>query len=255
VVDAPSVRKQLHQPRLAEMVAEVLRERIVTGQLRDGDSLQRQEDLLAEFAVSRPSLREALRILESEGLITVRRGNRGGATVHAPQAQNAGNTIGLVLKAQHVPLADLGAALGRLEPLCASLCASRVDRAEEVLPRLRAAHEATVEALDSELDFTRLARRFHEVLVDSCGNETLKLLVGALESLWSKQEVAWARRATDAGGFPGREQRQEGMQAHSKLIELIDQGDEAAVAIIARKHLDATQRFALSEREGARPLS
>jgi GntR family transcriptional repressor for pyruvate dehydrogenase complex len=254
VTNGNQIRKQLHQPRLAEMVADVLRERIVTGELRDGDTLQRQEDLLAEFAVSRPSLREALRILESEGLITVRRGNRGGAVVHAPQAHNAGNTIGVVLKTQQVPFADLGTALSRLEPLCASLCATRKDRAKQVLPRLRAAHKATLEAIDDDLEFTRLARRFHEELVDSCGNETLKLVVGALESLWSKQEEAWAQRAADAGGFPGRERRLEGMRAHEKLIELIAAGDELGVATVARKHLTATQRYALSEQDGARPV-
>lgn len=247
-------RVQLHQPRVAEMVAGVLRERIVTGVLRDGDHLQRQEDMLEEFAVSRPSLREALRILEAEGLITVRRGNRGGALVHAPRAQNAGATIGLVLKTQQVGLGDLAAALSRLEPLCASLCAARADRVKKVLPRLREAHKATLDVLDDEVEFTRLSRRFHEDLVDSCGNETLKLVVGALESLWSRQEVAWARRATNAGGFPVRERRLEGMRAHERLIEMIETGDEVAVAEFARRHLDATQRYALSERDSARPV-
>src|ERR1700755_1275124 len=82
-------RIQLHQPRLAEMVAALLRERILSGALRDGDPLPRQEDLLKEFGISKPSLREALRILEAEGLITVRRGNRGGALVHVPEAGHA----------------------------------------------------------------------------------------------------------------------------------------------------------------------
>jgi DNA-binding FadR family transcriptional regulator len=243
---------QLHQPRLAEMVAEVLRERILTGVLQDGDFLPRQEDLLQEFRVSRPSLREALRILEAEGLITVRRGNRGGAVVHSPQAHNAGYTIGLVLKAQQVPLSDLGVALGRLEPLCAAMCASRKDRKKTVLPRLRAAHEATIAAVDDDLEFTRLARRFHEVLVDTCGNETLKLAVGALESVWSGQEEEWAERASAEGGFPGRERRLEGLRAHERLIELIEAGDEAAVASVAQRHLDATQRYALSQQARAR---
>ena len=246
ISDRTPAPRQLHQPRLAEMVAGMLRDRILTGGLRDGDSLPRQEDLLEEFAVSKPSLREALRILESEGLITVRRGNRGGAVVHAPQAHNAGHTIGLVLKAQKVPLDDLRDALNYLEPLCASLCAGRSDRRRAVLPRVRAAHEATLAAVDDAMEFTRLARRFHEELVDTCGNETLKLVVGALESLWSGQEEAWAERATQSGGFPGRKRRLEGIRAHERLIELIEAGDTVAIAEVARKHLRAAQRYALS---------
>ena len=61
--------------------------------------------------MSRPSFREALRILESEGLVSVRRGNVGGAQVHAPTPENAARTLGLVLQARNVALDDLAAAL------------------------------------------------------------------------------------------------------------------------------------------------
>jgi GntR family transcriptional regulator, transcriptional repressor for pyruvate dehydrogenase complex len=241
-----SARVQLHQPRLAEMVADVLRQRIVTGVLQDGDLLPRQEDLLEEFAVSRPPLREALRILESEGLITVRRGNRGGAVIHAPHAHNAGYSIGLVLKAQRVSLTDVGAALSYLEPLCASLCAAREDRATTVIPRLRAVHEAAVASIDDELEFTRVQRQFHEELVEVCGNETLKLVVGALESLWSRQEQAWAEQVASEGGFPARENRLEGLRAHERLLQLIEEGQAIEVSTAATRHLAAIQRYALS---------
>jgi GntR family transcriptional repressor for pyruvate dehydrogenase complex len=248
-------RVQLHQPRLAEMVADVLRERIVTGVLQDGDLLPRQEDLLEEFAVSRPPLREALRILEAEGLITVRRGNRGGAIIHAPHAQNAGSSIGLVLKAQQVSLADVGAALSYLEPLCASLCAARTDRETEVLPRLRAVHEAATAAVDDELEFTRIQREFHEELVDACGNQTLKIVVGALESLWSRQEQEWAEDVTSKGDFPARESRLEGLRAHERLLQLIEEGEATEVSSAARRHLGAIQRYALSVEDSEKTVA
>ena len=87
-------RAQLRQPRLADMVASVLRERIVNGELADGDLLPKQDELLEEFRISRPSLREALRILESEGLLTVRRGNVGGSVVEAPNAESSAYRTG-----------------------------------------------------------------------------------------------------------------------------------------------------------------
>src|SRR5258707_5212277 len=86
---APNPR-QLRQPRLAELVADELRGQITSGALRDEDMLPKFDELLQEFQVSKPSLREALRILETEGLITVRRGNVGGAIVHAPGNRDAG---------------------------------------------------------------------------------------------------------------------------------------------------------------------
>ena len=200
----------IHQPRLAEMVADLLRARIVGGELQDGAMLPRQEDLLQEFRVSRPSLREALRILEAEGLITVHRGNRGGATVHVPRTANAAYSVGLVLQSRGVPLVDVREALKSIEPVCAGLCAQRPDRLEVVLPVLAALHEASVAALDDPIEFTKSSRRFHEVLVDLCGNETLKLVIGALESLWTTREEAWARRADEEGGFPDAARRRSG---------------------------------------------
>src|SRR3954454_11865683 len=113
----------MRQPRLADMVAGVLRERIVNGGLADGDMLPPLDKLVKEFGVSAPSLREALRVLESEGLITVRRGSTGGAVVHRPKAEAVAYMLGLVLQAERAPVADLVGALGHLEPLCARLCA------------------------------------------------------------------------------------------------------------------------------------
>src|SRR5581483_3159921 len=125
---APAGRRpKLGQFRMAEQVADVLRERILTG-LADGAPLPKQDEIVAEFGVSYPSVREALRILETEGLITIRRGNVGGAEVHAPNATTAGYALGLALQATRVSVADLGEALADLEPMTAARCARRSDR-------------------------------------------------------------------------------------------------------------------------------
>src|ERR1700739_234526 len=61
------------------MLAAHLRRQIVLGELKEGDQLPSESVLMEQFGVSRPTLREAFRILEAEGAITVRRGGRGGA--------------------------------------------------------------------------------------------------------------------------------------------------------------------------------
>lgn len=224
----------------------MLRNEILAGQLKEGDLLPAQGVLLQRFGVGKPSLREALRVLEGEGLLTVRRGNQGGAMVHAPTERNAARAISLVLQAERVSLQDVGAALFELEPLCAVLCAAREDRAESVVPRLRERHEAACSAAGDGLEFTRAARRFHEEIVNCCDNRTLILVVSALELLWAGSEERWAEQATADGGFPSAEHRTEGNRAHEKLIEVIEAGDLAAVASAARRHLHSTQRYALS---------
>src|ERR1700712_3684179 len=110
--DEPDARRRprLSAPRIAEVVAGELRQQIIDGELADGDFLPRQDLLVERFNVGLVSLREALRILETEGLISVRRGNRGGAVVHAPASASAAYMLGLVLQSESVYLSDLGAA-------------------------------------------------------------------------------------------------------------------------------------------------
>src|SRR6201996_638958 len=109
-------RKRVRPPRVAEIVAESLRSRILSGTRSDGDLLPKQEELIAEYGVSPPAIREAFRILETEGLITVLRGNVGGAIVHLPQSTTAAYMMGLVLQSRGVPLADVAQGMCRLEP-------------------------------------------------------------------------------------------------------------------------------------------
>src|SRR6185437_7426536 len=120
-----TVRPRLAAPRIAEIVAAELRGRIIDGDLADGDLLPRQELLVDQYRVSLVSLREAMRILETEGLISVRRGNKGGAVVHAPTKDSAAYMVGLVLQSEFVQLPDLATALRELEPGCAALAANR----------------------------------------------------------------------------------------------------------------------------------
>jgi DNA-binding FadR family transcriptional regulator len=75
------------QRRIAETVAAELRQRILVGP--PAQHLPTQDQLVKEFGVSYPSVREALRILETEGLVTVRRGSVGGAEVHRPDQSSA----------------------------------------------------------------------------------------------------------------------------------------------------------------------
>lgn len=242
--DASPVRAQLRQPRLAEMVAKLLRDRIMAGEFGHGDELPRQEDLLAEFQVSKPSIREALRILETEGLITVRRGNVGGAVVHLPRAETAAHMMAMVLQNKQVRLHDVGVALQHIEPLCASLCAGRPDRAEEVVPQLESCQAEARAAIDEPLAISRLALQFHALLVSRCGNATLIALLGTLEALWSGSQQAWTRERTAHGQVLAPSVAQSSLNAHDELIEAIRAGDVDRTADLASAHLQQSHFFA-----------
>jgi GntR family transcriptional repressor for pyruvate dehydrogenase complex len=242
--------QQLRQPRLAEMVADALRDRILSGDLADGAQLPPQEELLNDYRVSKPSLREALGILEIEGLATVRRGRVGGSDVHRPNSGTAAYMLALVLQSKAVNLRDVGLALAQMEPACASLCAARSDRNTTVVPTLEAIHADVRAGADEPLRFVSAARRFHEALVEQCGNATLIEVAGVLEHLWSAHEHLWAERATAQGQFPVEGNRREGIRAHERILQLIRDGDVDRVAKACRAHLEKSQIWALSDDVG-----
>ena len=229
----------LRQPRLAEMVADILRAQILSGELQSGSLIGRQEDLIETFKVSKPSIREALRILETEGLVTITRGNVGGVIVHRPDPSNATYMLGLVLKSQGASMKDIGTALRAIEPVCASLCAERTDRHAEIIPRLRKIQSDAREwVVEDEVRFTSLMRKFHEELVTSCGNTTLILLVGALEKLWTHNESEWAKHLVEDGQFPALEFRTRSIELHETIIGKIELGDSVGVGALLQSHLE-----------------
>ena len=234
---------KIGQLRMAEQVASALRERILEGGIGDGSMLPKQDEIVAEFGVSFPSVREALRILETEGFITVRRGNRGGAIVHAPDIGTAGYALGLTLQSMQVRVPDLGAALAALEPLCAAHCAQRSDRRRVVLPRLKELLAASAACIEDGAAFTRASREFHDTVVGFDPNSTLRVVVKSLTSLWSVQEEAWADAQLSRGAYPSESDRAAAQHAHERLVDSIAQGDADEAARIAQEHLTASQRW------------
>jgi DNA-binding FadR family transcriptional regulator len=230
-------------PRLAEAVADTLRERILGGELADGSELPNQERLLDEFGVSKQAVRDGLRILELEGLITVRRGNVGGAVVHLPTHSGAAYSLGLVLQSRGVRLAELGQALATMEPVCARLCAGRADRAETVVPLLKTIQEETTSVLEDVPRFMEAMSRFHTAIVSSCANQPIAVVVGAIEEVWLAQVKEWGVQQSQAGTFPDLAYRRAGVEVHEQMIELIAAGDQNGVATVAESHFDAEQFY------------
>jgi DNA-binding FadR family transcriptional regulator len=245
---------RLRQSNMADLVAEVLRQRIVDGQLTDGDLLGKQEDLAFEFGTSAASVREGLRILEGEGLVTVRRGRLGGAVVHAPASGSAAYMMGLVLQSRGVKLKEIGQTLHDLEPICAGLCAARRDRRRTVVPRLQAIHDEQVAKTGDLVEGTRLGRLFHEVLVQECGRETMVALLGVLESIWSahsERSIADGQLARDT---PRRSYVAKRTRDHERLISLIDDGDAEGAVAAARQHLARSTYYATGGEESQRVI-
>lgn len=238
--------QRIRQPRVAEIVAARLRDDILSGRIKEGDVLPPQEDLLAEFKVSPPALREAIHILETDGLISVRRGNVGGAVVHLPSAERTAHMISMVLQTRAATPADVSGALMHLEPICAGMCAAREDRMTEVVPFLEAEIQRQIEQFDNLAEYVPNARRFHEAIVSRCGNEPMILLIGSLELIWSAHESSvWSDESNTADPMNHRTMRA-ALRDHQRLLDAIRDGNEARVERLARDHLAAARRNTLA---------
>jgi DNA-binding FadR family transcriptional regulator len=235
---------------VAEGLADVLRDRILDGGMRDGDLLPKQSELLDEYRVGKTTLRQAIRILETEGLVTVRRGNTGGLAVQLPSERDAARTFGLVLRSRSVPLEDLAAAVRNLEPTCAAMCAARPDRATEVVPQLTALHQRCEELAGDLPAFVRACREFHEGLVALCGNTTMQLLLGTAETLWSAHEHDWADAVPEGADFA--ERIRAGLDVHRAIVDLIAEGDVDGTHALSRQHVEYAQSHPLEARPGVR---
>lgn len=234
------------------MIADRLRERIISGELADGAMLPTLDGLVADFEVSPPSVRQGLRILEHEGLITVKRGNVGGAVVHHPNTDGVAYSLGLVLQSRQVTTDDLASAVRHHLALCASLCAGRTDRVEAVLPRLREAQRASIELLDApELEYERAMRDFHLVLVECCGNHTLESVFFTIEWLWLAQTEAFPDRVSPDAEVD-MELRKQAEAEHDEIIVAVEGGDGWEVGELMDRHLSHPEILGLIPSTGNR---
>ena len=209
--------QRIRVPKTAELVAAELRRKIVRGELAEGDALPSEAALMAEFAVSRPTLREAYRVLESESLISIRRGARGGARVHVPNGNVAAGYAGLVLEYRGTTLQDVYDARTFIEAPCAALLAQR--RTEQDLTRLRAAVAQAERLMDDPQAFIRAHMEFHALVVELAGNQTLTVLNGMVRHII---ELAnWSHVDLDAGSPDNVRANKRGFRAHVRLVELV----------------------------------
>lgn len=230
-----------------QQVADELRLLIVSGELSEGDSLGTESDLIARFGVSRPSMREALRILEAEGLISVRRGVLGGVIVHEPDQRITARTTALVLQARDVSLADVYSARSLLEPVAARVVAeSRGRRSAARELEALVAHEAGV--VQDPQAFGPANTAFHQRLVSLAGNQTLTVVAEMLNEL-----VARAVTAVSQDGSARPESlsvRLRGIRSQKRLIALIETGQGAQAEEFWRVHMRAVERILVRHAAG-----
>jgi GntR family transcriptional regulator, transcriptional repressor for pyruvate dehydrogenase complex len=228
-------------PKMAEMIADHLRRQIVRGELLEDDTLPSEHELQVRFSVSRPTLREAFRILESESLISVRRGAHGGARVRIPNTDVAARYAAVILEYRQTTLDDLYQARIVIEPAAVGLLAAQ--RTDEVVVRLRAALEEHDALVDDPRRSIRAHTAFHALLIELTGNQTLQVLTGMIEQIISLAN--WMHIESDAGTPEYDSASHRGLKAHHRIVDLIEAGGVAGATELWRKHLTEARDYLL----------
>jgi GntR family transcriptional regulator, transcriptional repressor for pyruvate dehydrogenase complex len=235
--------KRNQRPReKPQQIADELRALIVSGELSEGDSLGHEPDLVERFGVSRPSLREALRILETEGLITVMRGVHGGVVVHAPDERMTARTAALVLQARNVELADVFEARSLLEPIAARAIATGKGRRAAV-KELRALVGKEEDAIEDPERFGVANAAFHQRLVSLGGNQTLSIVAEMLNEIVVRAVTA----VSCADALGSLSVRRRGLRSQERLLDLIEAGNGAEAEEHWRSHMQVVGRVMLGQ--------
>jgi DNA-binding FadR family transcriptional regulator len=236
-----AVGSRIHQPKMAELIAGSLRRQIVSAELQEGDALPSEPGLMAQYGVSRPTLREAFRILESEGLISIQRGARGGARVHAPDGELAAKYAGLVLQYRNTTLKDVYDARTFLEGTCAGMAAER--RTRKDLARLQAVYDL-IDRTDDITERITLHAHFGATVVATSASQTMVVLSAVLRSILDRSTLAAVLATADKASTVTA--YRDAHVAQRRLLELIEARDAANAETHWRRHLDLAATFVLS---------
>ncbi len=218
------ITSHIRIPKTSEIVASRIRKAIVRGDLKPGDNLPLEAQLVSDFEVSRATVREAIRILEFEGLITLSRGMRGGARVNAVGAEVLARSAGTLLQANGGTIGEVYQVRLLIEPPAARLSAElRPVQAAEALRRQLEVEYAMVD------DYSKLSvalADFHRVLLEQCGNVALAVVGLALHQV-VQTHLRLAHRLKPADPEKYLKLAKGGLKGHEKLITLIEAGDGA----------------------------
>ena len=226
----PDLFNRVSAGRISEIIVERIRLLMRQGQLNPGDRLPPERDLCEQFGVSRVTVREALRRLESSGLVEIRVGARGGAFITAPSSNRVDEGLTDLLTLSVISATDVTEVRMALEVGIVPLVCERAT--EEDLSDLDRICQRSEEAL-RDGDYTMdMSLEFHIRVAEATHNPAVSMLVQSFRGsiFMSLQEAKNA--APEMGHLGTRE--------HERFIEAVRRRDPEAASRIMAEHLTRT---------------
>ena len=216
-----------HRPRkTAALLAQRIIEEITEQDLEPGLMLPPEREMLEQYGVARGTLREALRFLEMQGVLTIKPGPGGGPVINAPDARPLASVIALLLQRADAPFRTILEARELLEPAMASMAADRRDTEE--IARIAMTITDMEAHLDDPRAFLNDNHQFHAALGRASGNQLFDFLLSSL---------SWITDGTILGVDYPEKTRRAVLRAHERIYERIEAQDSVGAAEEMREHI------------------
>lgn len=226
----------------ADVVAQI-HAALESGELAPGDRLPPERELATQLGVSRVTVRDALRVLEANGLVAIRVGARGGAFVTAPEPDHVSEGLANLLMMSQVTPSDITEArmvfeLGALRLVCERATPDDLAALTEICDR-------SEQALRQDTFDVSLSAEFHTRLAQSAHNVAISLVTEAFQEPMLRSLVR-AKAIDPHMGDPG-------VHEHRQLVSAIAGGDTREARRILRQHLGRTAQRISSQKPARRP--
>lgn len=221
-------------PKASTVLADELRTSIVRGRMTEGMPFPSEAEIIAQSHLSRATVREALRLLESEGLITSRRGPGGGLRVGRPDLSSSVQNFAVHLALSEATLGDMFAFRRLVEAEAARLAATHAT--DEQRDVLRQSIESV--PLSEVIDF-------HGLIAEATGNEFFRTILRVVVSL-----AGWH---TPAEGLED-DDLDEARAAHAKVVRRILERDGDGAARAMDRHLEAFEAIVREQGNIEKPV-
>lgn len=223
--------------KLSTLVAQEIADRFVfAGQsasnLEEGVRLPTEQGMMDEFKVGRTTVREALRLLESRGLISIRPGRTGGPVTRRPRVESLTESLTLILQVEQASLRDVIDARLALEPMMAAMAAERIS--EEQLDQLQDTVTQMRKFSDDDAVFAESNWRFHSLLSTAADSVVLRIYLETLRTIAD---------GTLAGVEYSPEKHSATADAHERIITSLRQRAKGGAHAAMREHVEEVSAF------------
>lgn len=219
-------------PKRSDLVAQELANQIIGANLAPGTQLQPEHEMLEELGVGRTTLREALRLLETRGVLTIKSGPGGGPIVRRPEPSDLSESLTLILQFNGSKLIDVVDARRWLEMGICELAASKAT--PELIAELKEINQAIRDSSDDPKAIVEQNARFHSCISEAAGNYLLHVFLETIISIADGRAI---------GVEYGKKQALGIADAHDEIIEALEEGNPEAAGEAMSQHLLDAQKF------------